>query len=307
MNLPWVHYGGDFGANAWRPLGGVAQPDRREELDTILARLAGTGVRLLRWFLLCDARAGVIVDNHGAPGCLDTAIERDLDTALECLERHGLRALFVLLDFLLAGQPQRVSAVQTGGRVAWLRNRDARSRLVERVLVPLASRASGTPALYGWDLINEPEWITWGWGGWAPHRCLRRDTLRRFVREALAGLRSVSAAPVTIGLASHRGLPLVRDLGLDFYQVHWYDHLDPPSVLVTPAAAYRLDRPLWLGEFPTAQSSQAPLNVLSAVEHAGFAGALAWSVAAADPFSSATVCAEEVARYGRRDGKTWTA
>src|SRR4029450_10667751 len=32
-NLPWVHYGIDFGANAWRPEGGVAQPAARAQLE----------------------------------------------------------------------------------------------------------------------------------------------------------------------------------------------------------------------------------------------------------------------------------
>ena len=105
----------------------------------------------------------------------------------------------------------------------------------------------------------------------------RGRTLRAFVSEASAALRQAGAAPITVGLASTRGLPLVRDLGLDFYQVHWYDHVDPPSALVTPASTFGLDAPLWLGEFPTVQSSQAPLNMLSAVEHAGYAGAFAWS------------------------------
>ena len=31
-NLPWLHYGIDFGANAWRLKGGVAEPDQRSEL-----------------------------------------------------------------------------------------------------------------------------------------------------------------------------------------------------------------------------------------------------------------------------------
>ena len=27
-NLPWLQYGGDFGANAWSPRGGLARPER---------------------------------------------------------------------------------------------------------------------------------------------------------------------------------------------------------------------------------------------------------------------------------------
>jgi hypothetical protein len=296
-----MHYGGDFGANAWRPLGGVAQPDRQAELGDTLARLADHGVQLVRWFLLADARAGVRVDERGEPAGLDGAVERDLDAALRLLERHGIRALFVILDFPLAHPARILSGVRTRGRIAWLRRPPARARLVDRVIAPLAARATGAPALFGWDLFNEPEWVTFGWGGWNPRRCVGRTTMRAFLDEASAALRRACAAPVTVGLASARGLPLVRGLGLDFYQVHWYDHVDPPSALVTPVAAFALDAPLWLGEFPTLGSSQSPVNVLSAVEHAGYAGALAWSYRASDPFSSTVVCEEEVARYRLRN------
>jgi hypothetical protein len=31
-NLPWLDYGQEFGASAWRPEGGLAVPERRERL-----------------------------------------------------------------------------------------------------------------------------------------------------------------------------------------------------------------------------------------------------------------------------------
>ena len=44
-NLPWIRYGIDFGANAWRPGGGVAQPEERARLENTFERLAATGRR----------------------------------------------------------------------------------------------------------------------------------------------------------------------------------------------------------------------------------------------------------------------
>src|SRR5919107_663915 len=61
-NLPWVHYGIDFGANAWRPDGGIAQAGERARLETTFARLAASGVRYVRWFLFCDGRAGIVFE-----------------------------------------------------------------------------------------------------------------------------------------------------------------------------------------------------------------------------------------------------
>ena len=173
---------------------------------------------------------------------------------------------------------------------------------MERVVSPLVARTSGAAAVYAWDLLNEPEWVTLGWGGLDPWQCVSPTTMRRFLRECVAGVRSVSAAPVTVGLASARGLPLVRDLGLDFYQVHWYDHVDSPASLAAPVVALGLDAPLVLGEFPTAGSSQPASGILSTVRDAGYAGAFAWSYLASDEFSSGITCERDVADFARDSG-----
>jgi hypothetical protein len=297
VNLPWLSYGGDFGASAWSPEGGVARPSRREQLETTLERLASHGLTTVRWFLLCDGRAGVELDARGRPQGLDQAVRRDMDAALAALERHGVRALFVLFDFMLLHRPRVHRGVTMGGRRWWVADADARGRLVDRVVSPLVRHVSGTCAVAGWDLMNEPEWVTRGEGAWRPSRSVSRVTMRGFLAQLSGAVREAGPWPVTVGLASRRGLGLVRDLGLDLYQVHWYDHVDDPSALVTPSASYGLDAPLLLGEFPSVNSSQRPASVLSAVAHAGYAGALAWSYCADDAFSSRTACEADVARW----------
>jgi len=43
-NLPWLRYGGDFGANAWSPQGGLASRGRDGGLDERLHLLRARGV-----------------------------------------------------------------------------------------------------------------------------------------------------------------------------------------------------------------------------------------------------------------------
>jgi hypothetical protein len=87
-----------------------------------------------------------------------------------------------------------------------------------------------------------------------------------------------------VGLASWRGLDLVKGLGLDVYQAHWYDRREGRAPLGRAVAA-TLDRPLWLGEFPTAQSKRTPDEIISTARQAGYACALAWSAEAVDRHS----------------------
>src|SRR4030095_16716937 len=65
-NLPWLHYGLDFGANRWQPGGGTARAERRNELRAVFARVRDAGIPLVRWFAIGDGRAGLVSDETGS-------------------------------------------------------------------------------------------------------------------------------------------------------------------------------------------------------------------------------------------------
>lgn len=283
-NLPWVSYGNDFGASAWYPRGGLAaSPAAQEAADRALARAADEGLEIVRWFVLCDGRAGVRFGERGIPIGLDDRVPADLEAAMDVSYRRGVRLLLVLFDFHWCLPERRVSGVQLGGRRNTIAGGSARAALAERVVVPLLERFGREPAVFGWDLFNEPEWITWGFGGRGCRRLapwLVRDWLAGLVRVA----RASAEQPVTVGLASAGGLPLCRGLGLDFYQVHWYEHIEDEAPLDRPVARLGLDRPLVLGEFP-ARGPRSPSASFEAARGAGYAGALLWSLLARDAAS----------------------
>src|SRR5687768_10505234 len=114
-NLPWVHYGIDFGSNAWRPDGGIAQPAERARVELAFTQLAASQVRWVRWFLFCDGRAGIRFSDGGRPLGLDDFVFRDVDTAVEIAGRHGIRIMFALFDFLWCSAVSATRGVQMGG------------------------------------------------------------------------------------------------------------------------------------------------------------------------------------------------
>jgi hypothetical protein len=288
VNLPWLDYGGDFGANAWQPGGGLARAERRHRLRPVLARLADRGLRLLRWFWLCDGRAGLRLSDEGELLGLDEHLIPDVESSLELLAEHGLRVMPVLLNFDWLGRARRVEGVQLGGRAPLVADAPSRARLVERVVAPLLERFSGSPQVFAWDLMNEPEWST---------RALGERGMRALLGELLSCAQGRATQPVTVGLASVKGLPLVRGLGLDFYQVHWYDSLGRARAPQRPVARLELDRPLLLGEFPSRASAFSTGGLLDAARQSGYAGAFAWSVLADDPVSAGDDCAAAVAAW----------
>lgn len=285
VNLPWHVYGCDFGANAWYPRGGVGRADAQERLHPLFARLSAAGLGVVRWFMFCDGRAGLRFDAGGTPEGLGDHVFRDVDAALALASAHRVVLVFVLFDFTWFRPRRVVNGVGLFGRRDVVAMGDRRRALLDRVVAPLFGRYREEPAIQAWDLVNEPEWASLGYGGRLPWRAVRPSTMTAWIAEMAAAGHSEARQPVTVGLASSRGLPLVTGCGLDFYQVHWYDELEPRSPLSRPPLA-GLDRPLVLGEFPTARSRMGTAEVIVAAREAGYAAALAWSATSADPYSN---------------------
>jgi len=297
-NLPWIRYGGDFGANAWAPAG-LSQHSEPDRIASLFETLRAHGITTIRWFFLCDGRAGVRFGADGFPDGLDEVVFRDVDTALSWAERAGLGVLPVLLDFHWCMPARTINSVQLGGRRLVLSRPSGRQRLIETVIAPLFERYGRDSRVHGWDLINEPEWVTLGVGTWNARKSILRPAMRSYIRDAAACAHARVVQPVTVGSASSRWLGLVKGLGLDFYQPHWYDSFESRAPLAMPVEAMRCDRPLVLGEFPTRGSARAPDVVIEMARAAGYQGAMFWSVLADDPATDFE-CAREALTAGAR-------
>ena len=281
-NLPWLRYGGDFGANRWWPDGGLGARDDGPAILAMLQALRAAGVRVVRWFVLCDGRAGLEFDARGRPTGLDRWVLRDFDRALEWIGGSDLRMLPVLFDFTWCRRRRVVGGVALGGRRRILADRLARGLLLDRVVAPLVERYGRDDRILAWDVINEPEWVTAGVGSLNPFTTIGRRAMRDFVGEAAALIHARASQGVTVGSARARWLGLVRGLGLDFYQPHFYERFERDIPLSTPVAAFDLNRPVVLGEFPTGGPARPPAEMLETARTAGYAGALFWSVASGD-------------------------
>lgn len=299
VNLPWLNYGGDFGANHWQPAGGVGQPGRRAVLRDTLARIAGEGITRIRWFMLCDGRAGLRMAPDGSLAGLDDFVFRDADAAVEELGRAGLSVIFVLFDFHWFRPAAVVNGVQTCGRAGLAADALPRALLLERVVAPLLERYGRHPSILAWDVINEPEWVTRGVRLPPRPSEVLRAAMRDFIRDIVGLIHQRTSHAATAGSASVRTLPLVEGLGLDVYQAHWYDRLDRRAPLDRPVATLGLDRPLILGEFPTRGSRRMPAEIIEIARRNEYAGALAWSALSDDQATNHAAFVADLGRLSR--------
>ncbi len=283
-NLPWLTYGCDFGANAWQPAGGLARPNAKARARDVLKRIASTGAQAVRWFLLCDGRAGLEIDGDGPR--LDAAVLDDLDAALGLLDDSGLAAMFVLTDFTWFGRARMVNGVKIGGRSDLVAEAGTRGQLLDRVIAPIVDRCAGNTSVFAWDIINEPEWAVRSLSSLKPDG-VARGTMRDFIRETVTLVHARTSQPATVGSARASSLGLVTGLGLDFYQVHWYPRRGVRFDLSAPATHLGLDRPVILGEFPTSVLTPTTDWILQAARTNGYAAAFGWSMCADDEASDA--------------------
>jgi hypothetical protein len=279
-NLPWINYGGDFGANAWRPAGGVHA--RGDELTRALDRVAQAGVRQLRWFMLCDGRAGLRFAADGAPLGLDEVFFADVDAAVAAARERGIAIMFVLLDFLWCARGRPVNGVLLGGRSDILENPAKRAALLERVLSPIFERYGAQRQIVAWDVVNEPEWAVKGLGTRRRTSSVSLETMRAFVRDAVALIHRQTGQAATLGSAAAHWIGAWQALGLDFYQTHWYEHLERRAPLGRAVRDLAIDRPVLLGEFPSRLPPHRIRWVLETARSAGYTGAFVWSVLADD-------------------------
>jgi hypothetical protein len=282
VNLPWHRYGCDFGTNAWQTPG-LARHDCTR-VRRALAEARRSGADAVRWFLFCDGRAGIDYDADGLPLGLQASVHDDVDRALDVVGDAGLRLVPVLFDFHWARPLRMVEGVQLGGRAWILRDAVTRHLLTTRVVDPLLAHVGDDPRILMWDLCNEPEWMVRP--GWPPAARVASHAIRRWLAELALHVRWGSRHPVTVGLASGRGVSLLRDADVDVLQVHWYDQHQRRSPLERCPVLPGRPRPVVLGEYPSAGSRRTVHDILEAARRAGYAAAWGWSLLADDSATS---------------------
>jgi hypothetical protein len=304
-NLPWINCGNDFGENAYGSYGiGSLSPPKQsaplssDELRTAFHAMQASGVNVARWFLFVDGRAGITYDVAGSPTGLDAAIFRDIDAAIGIAAAHGVKIMFVLIsfDWMFEEAQDHVS----GGKSYILQSPTLQDELVRNVFVPLFQRYANNDSVIAYDVANEPEWaLTMDSNPPHPLQINGRvvdpvslEDFTRFVRQVTTAAQQYALAQyVTLGSARAKWVGHWQNVGLDFYQFHYYPGTEGERTLdeVLPDLPPGLNRPVWLGEIPANVTGNSGFmsRALEDAYTAKLAGAAPWSMRGVDEYGAA--------------------
>jgi len=273
VNLPWENYGHDVGlAHTW-DAGHDGFSSNTVKLQADLAFAAQNQVKLVRFFVFCDLRGGVIFDGNGNPVSFDQYVIADFEAILNQAAAYNIQLIPVLLDFRVADGVSQEGQTNVGEHPDLIMDAAKRAAWLA-LLRQFVGRYRTNQTVFAWEVINEPEFAT----------AVTPIEMKNFVTEtALAIHEEVPGSLVTVGCRNRGDLTNWIGTGLDIYQFHYYDVMEGQFPLDFPAANLNLDKPVLVGEIQ-------PTNVtakLTTLQQNGYAGALFWSLNADYDFRGA--------------------
>jgi len=277
VNYPWLHYAEDFGISGGT-VEGVSHTDKRKKVAMDFAAIRDSGAQVVRWFLFGDGRGG-FVSEDGIPREPEQFLFADVRAALDLAAEHNLKLCLSLIDYLWLQEHGGKRAAHPHEHI--LHFAAAREAFLLRVLIPLFRGFRGHPALFAWEIANEPEWAIREFSR-EPAAQLHFADFRAYASEIARAIHEFGHVPATIGSARLMWVRAWSEVPVDFYQAHYYPSAEretPGGLAKQLRELSRLDKPLWLGEIPARDASDAEYSLHGALEvcrDAGLSGAAIW-------------------------------
>lgn len=276
-DYPWHRYSYDFSVSRINVHGQYAA------INSQFADLSANGTHVTRWFVFNNFSQNPLLDTRGYVIGLSPGFFQSFDDALAIARAHHI---YLILDFtdgttLLANDnndPQLHSKIFTDLAI--------RQSFFDKGVKPILQRYGQDPNIIAWSPINEPDYEVIGIGADSTHVGIPYQAMKDFMSQFTLYVHTYTHQMATIENGPLHFTHFWMRLDFDFYSPHYYDWMKsfwPNSDPVTNrAASFHLDKPIVLGELPSAFSKYSVTQLLNALYANGYAGALFWSMNAGD-------------------------
>ena len=347
INYPWIDYGWDFGGPPALWVSGENLPawreSKRSRIEEDFAQFQSRRIFAVRWFLLADGL------NYGtgesAPRRIGNEwlfeplpaghpfyrqLGEDFEHVLGTCAKTGLKLLPSLIDFSWCRRGTEIPGspgIIKGGRYGIVCDAAKQKLFFDRILDPLLDISRKyQDAVFAWELINEPEWVTGRFPLFREKRGNRTVTLKEMKSFITEGVRRIHAHLLpdggrafqsSVGFAHWRTLEKwdASALGISLHQFHYYAQ----GGCVLPPHPPGREIPCVVGEFASAAGRSWPdllkpdmgqtvTHRLRCLEGKGYPACFLWSARAVDAATRWTADEhQELAAYTRSNGPGITA
>jgi hypothetical protein len=281
-NFPWLPggYGWDIGNHdSW------GSKFNEKIVDETFANFAAKKLKILRWFLYCDGRANPKFD--AAAGLFkypDARFMADFDKIMALAKKHDIKIVWSFLDFHWFKKDSANFAAYS--KIA--SDAALQKDFIEKAIMPIVKKYADDGAIFAWEVINEPEWITSNVVAPGAPGAISVAELQALVKNATAAIKSASAKPVTVGSAKPQWMYLYVNTGIDMFQAHYYDKGSKIPKKIFSAFEFKKKynisaaTPVILGEFASRGSRYTIGQYINMAKDSGYDGAWVWGYHSTD-------------------------
>lgn len=290
-NVAWSAGAGNWYNNDIGAADGNGNPRTNiAAFQTHFQTIANAGGNSARIWLHTASTVTPVIQNDGSVTGLsrnltDAQVVAQLDAILDAAWDEGILVTFNLFSFnMLCDQnaPGPAKAMLEGNVQSYIDN----------ALTPMVSGVKDHPAMFAWDIFNEPEGMSQINYFCPSSDIITTETVQQVVNQTAAAIH-VLDPNVKVTISTHTDLydnysnstlaaiPNADAGGtMDFYSLHWYDTGWQVSPHTTMAGEFSADRPVIMSEFGVDDTGNnpTPQNSLRNILENGYKGAWPWSL-----------------------------
>jgi len=201
-------------------------------------KIKKSGGKIVRVFIFCDLRSGIIFNKNNQPEKFDEYAFDDFNTLLNIAKEKNLKIIPVLFDYTISDCIEEENGVKVGEHPELLKEGESKKKLI-KLFRNFLKKFSNNETIYAWDIINEPEHI----------KNIPEKEVIKFISDFNNLIHSIDRkVKTTLGCTTLKDILNYGKVELDIFQFHYYDSFGEISPVEIPYVNLPVRKPVIIGE-----------------------------------------------------------